>query len=55
MIIVTHEMRFALDVSNTCHFFANGRVIESGQTDVILRQPESDRLQQFLSTIQQHI
>lgn len=55
MIIVTHEMRFALDVSNTCHFFADGKVIESGQTATLLRQPKSERLQQFLSTIQQHI
>lgn len=55
MIIVTHEMRFALDVSNTCHFFADGRVIESGQTDQLFKQPQTERLQQFLSTIQQHL
>lgn len=55
MIIVTHEMRFALEVSNTCHFFANGRLLESGQTDILLKQPKTERLQQFLSTIQQHI
>ncbi|MEY2988335.1 MAG: hypothetical protein RJB13_1856 [Pseudomonadota bacterium] len=55
MIIVTHEIRFALDVSNTCHFFADGRVIESGQTESLLKQPKTERLQQFLSTIQQHI
>lgn len=55
MIIVTHEMRFALDVSDTCHFFAEGQVVESGSTNALLKQPSSERLKQFLSTIQNHI
>lgn len=51
MIIVTHEMKFAREVSRTCHFFDAGRVVESGATDVVLNQPSSPRLQSFLSSL----
>jgi ABC-type polar amino acid transport system ATPase subunit len=51
MIIVTHEMRFAKEVSNTCHFFDAGRVIESGKTLEMLNQPQTPRLKTFLSSL----
>lgn len=52
MVIVTHEMRFARDVSKTCHFFDAGKIVESGPTDALLGNPQSPRLRAFLSSVQ---
>lgn len=51
MIVVTHEMNFARHVSQTCHFFDAGRVVESGRTQELLSQPQSPRLREFLSRL----
>jgi polar amino acid transport system ATP-binding protein len=50
MLLVTHEIAFARDVSSRVLFFDKGIVAEEGAPD-ILRQPESDRLKQFLRRI----
>lgn len=49
MIVVTHEMGFAREVSNHVMFLHQGRVEESGDPRVVLTQPTSERLKQFLS------
>ena len=49
MVIVTHEMGFAREVSNHLIFLHKGMIEEQGDTRVILSQPKSERLQQFLS------
>jgi len=46
--MVTHEMGFARQVSSQVLFLHQGRVEEQGAAD-ILDQPNSERLQQFLS------
>lgn len=51
MIIVTHEMRFARQVSKVCHFFDGGQIVESGATESLLTRPQSPRLQSFLSSL----
>lgn len=51
MIVVTHEMNFARQVSKFCHFFDGGKLIESGHTEKLLSQPETSRLKEFLSRI----
>lgn len=48
MIMVTHEMGFARQVSSQVLFLHQGRIEEQG-TAKILDQPRSERLQQFLS------
>ncbi|MNF31815.1 Histidine transport ATP-binding protein HisP [compost metagenome] len=48
MIMVTHEMGFARQVSSQVLFLHQGRVEEQGGAE-ILDQPRSERLQQFLS------
>jgi polar amino acid transport system ATP-binding protein len=50
MLLVTHEIAFARDVSSRVLFFDKGVIAESGSPD-ILRKPESDRLRQFLHRI----
>ncbi|MDM9625502.1 amino acid ABC transporter ATP-binding protein [Rhizobium sp. S152] len=50
MLLVTHEIAFARDVSSRVMFFDKGVIAEEGTPDV-LRHPESDRLKQFLHRI----
>ncbi|WP_299360324.1 amino acid ABC transporter ATP-binding protein [uncultured Paracoccus sp.] len=49
MILVTHDMRLAADVSDHVVFLHEGRVEEEGTPDQIFRAPRTDRLRQFLS------
>ena len=49
MIVVTHEMGFARNVSNRVLFLHQGRVEEEGEPGEVLRSPRSPRLAQFLS------
>ena len=50
MIVVTHEMTFARDVSNKTLFLHDGIIEEQGDPDTLFSSPESNRLQQFLSS-----
>jgi len=50
MLIVTHEVGFARDVSSEIVFLHQGRIEERGKPDAVLDQPRSDRLRQFLTT-----
>lgn len=49
MIVVTHEMDFARDVSNKALFLHQGKIEESGVPAKMFNSPKSERLQQFLS------
>ncbi|WP_322103554.1 ABC transporter ATP-binding protein [Paraburkholderia sp. J41] len=49
MIVVTHEMGFARNVSNHVMFLHQGRVEEEGQPAEVFANPRSERLRQFLS------
>lgn len=49
MILVTHDMRLAADVSDRVVFLHQGRIEEAGPPDQIFRAPRTDRLRQFLS------
>ncbi|WP_322042913.1 ABC transporter ATP-binding protein [Paraburkholderia sp. J67] len=49
MIVVTHEMGFARNVSNHVMFLHQGRVEEEGVPAEVFANPSSDRLRQFLS------
>ena len=48
MIIVTHEMSFARDISDRVVFMDSGRMIEEGAPEKLFGAPESDRLKSFL-------
>ncbi len=48
MILVTHEMKFAQDVSDHTLFMHNGQIEEEGPPDQLFRQPGTERLRQFL-------
>jgi histidine transport system ATP-binding protein len=49
MVVVTHEMAFARQVSNHVMFLHQGRVEEQGAPSIVLDKPDSERLQQFLA------
>ncbi|MFC5427816.1 ABC transporter ATP-binding protein [Paraburkholderia denitrificans] len=49
MIVVTHEMGFARNVSNHVVFLHKGKIEEQGDPKEVLNTPRSERLQQFLS------
>ncbi|MCA3001149.1 MAG: ABC transporter ATP-binding protein [Burkholderiales bacterium] len=49
MVVVTHEMGFAREVSNRVVFLHKGCIEEQGDPRVVLSKPTSERLQQFLS------
>ena len=49
MVVVTHEMGFAREVSNHVIFLHQGRIEEQGDPKQVLVAPRSERLAQFLS------
>lgn len=49
MVVVTHEMGFAREVSNHLIFLHQGLIEEQGQPAQVLSAPKSERLAQFLS------
>ncbi len=49
MIVVTHEMSFAREVSNHVVFLHQGHIAEQGPPQQVLLQPQSERLQAFLA------
>ncbi|ENY71831.1 ABC transporter ATP-binding protein [Aeromonas diversa] len=51
MLVVTHEMAFARDVSNKVMFLHQGRVEEQGDPKEIFAHPKSERFKQFISSI----
>lgn len=51
MIIVTHEMGFAKNVSDKIVFMADGVIVEEGQPKDVLENPKSEKLKSFLSSV----
>jgi len=51
MIVVTHEMRFARQVSSRVLFFANGVVYEDGTPDQLFEHPQRELTRQFIQQI----
>jgi L-cystine transport system ATP-binding protein len=51
MIVVTHEMSFARDVSNHVVFMDGGVIVEEGKPDEIFNAPKEERTKQFLKRI----
>lgn len=51
MIVVTHEMAFARDVSSRVVFLHQGRVAEEGSPDEMFRAPRSAEFQRFIANL----
>lgn len=50
MLIVTHELKFARQVSNRIVFLHEGQIEEEGPPDAFFTNPSSPRVRQFLSS-----
>ena len=50
-VIVTHEMRFAREVSDRCLFIADGKVLEDAPPEQFFENPTHPRLKEFLSKV----
>ena len=53
MLVVTHEMDFARNVSSKVLFMADGAVVEQGPSKDFFVHPRSDRARDFIRTIQE--
>jgi polar amino acid transport system ATP-binding protein len=51
MLFVTHEMKFAQDVSDRVIFMENGQIVEDATPDVIFRNPTNERTRAFLTAV----
>lgn len=51
VVIVTHEMAFAKEVSDRVIFIDNGVIEEEGNPNELFNNPKSNRLQEFLSKV----
>jgi len=49
MLVVTHEMRFAREVSTEVVFLHQGKICEQGTPEKVFDHPDSERFQQFLT------
>ncbi|NED69766.1 amino acid ABC transporter ATP-binding protein, partial [Streptomyces sp. SID10244] len=51
MVVVTHEMGYARNVSDSVLFMDHGAVVETGNPEQIFDAAESERLRAFLSQV----
>ncbi len=51
MVVVTHEMGFAREVSNRVLFLDDGRIAEEGTPQQIFNEPKCERLKTFLAKV----
>lgn len=49
MVVVTHEMSFARDISTHIIFMDGGVIVEEGKPEEVINNPKSERTRQFLS------
>tara|TARA_B100000900_G_C20523300_1_gene693125 strand:- start:484 stop:1260 length:777 start_codon:yes stop_codon:yes gene_type:complete len=51
MILVTHDMKLAKDISSYILFMDEGKIVEKGSPDVIFNNTETTRLKKFLESV----
>lgn len=51
LVVVTHEIQFARQVSNQVLFTDRGVILEQGPPDEVLGDPKQERTRQFLQRI----
>ena len=50
MLIVTHEMGFAREISDKVIFMTEGKIVEQGSTDQIFNDPKNNRTKSFIGS-----
>ena len=51
MIMVTHQMGFAREISDRVCFFTEGKILEQGPPEKLLDDPQNERTKQFLHAV----
>lgn len=51
MVVVTHEMKFALDVADVVVVMDQGEIVEQGSPDTLFHNPQHERTKRFLQQI----
>ena len=51
MLLVTHEMRFAREVSDRVCFFDKGKIKEEGPPEELFTEPKEQRTREFLKAV----
>jgi len=54
MVVVTHEMQFARDVSDRVVFISDGVIVEQGDPEEIFKHPRHERTKLFLERVLSH-
>ena len=54
MAVVTHEMGFASQVGDRLIFMDDGCIVEEGVPTEVMKNPQSDRLKEFLAHVKHH-
>lgn len=54
MLVVTHEINFARQVSNKVVFMDSGEVLEAGDSESFFAAPKEERTRDFLRTLKEH-
>ena len=49
LVVVTHEMQFAREISDRIIFMENGEILENSTPEILFTNPEHERIKQFLS------
>lgn len=49
MVVVTHEMAFARDISTEIIFMDGGGIVEQGEPNQVINNPQTERMKAFLS------
>ena len=55
MVVVTHELSFAKNISNKVLFLDKGEVIENTDSKSFFENPTNDRVKQFLKSISERV
>src|SRR5215475_7168223 len=53
MVIVTHEIQFAAEVSDRVVFMDGGKIVEAGPPREVLQRPQQPRTREFLKHLQE--
>ena len=55
MVVVTHELSFAKNISNKVLFLDKGEVIENTDSKSFFENPTNERVKQFLKSISERV
>lgn len=51
LVVVTHEIGFAREVADRVVFMVDGKIVEQGSSEQVLKRPQHSRTRQFLSKV----